>query len=523
MPTSIGSGAAWLDYDLDGDLDIFLVHGARGGDRFLDGEPWPCRLLRQEGDGTFVDVTALAGLSRPSLGMGVAVGDIDGDGDPDLYVTNYGPDALFDNNGDGSFTDVSRAAGVDNPSWGSSALFFDYDRDGDQDLYVTNYVDFDPAVVCTDNGGRPDYCGPAGSPGVADVLYRNDGGGRSGAPTFTDVSARTGIAAAPAPGLGVVSADFDGDLAPDLYVANDGTANQLWINRGDGTFDDRAADLGTALNALARSEAGMGIALGDVEEDSDWDLFITHLKGETNTFYQRVGSHFHDQTLAAGLAGVSVPYTGFGTGFVDFDLDGDLDLAVVNGRVTRGARWAGGAAAGYWDDYSEPNLLFENDGDGRFRDVSEAAGAWFAPPETGRGLALGDFDRNGHIDLLATSAGGGARLFRNRGPSSGSWLSVRVLDAPGRSDSLGAEVTAVVGRRRLERLVAPGSGFLSSSEARVHFGLGAATAVDLLIVRWLDGGSARFSHLPAGRRIHVIRQRPARRGGADRHRPRSRR
>lgn len=500
MPTSIGSGGALFDYDQDGDLDVFLVHGARGGGRFVDGEPWPSRLLRQESDGALVDVTARAGMFAQRLGMGVAVGDIDGDGDPDLYVSSFGPDALFRNDGDGTFTDVSIAAGIDNSAWGASALFFDFDLDGDQDLFVTNYVDVDPGEVCTDNGGRRDYCGPAGFPGVADVLYRNDGAG-----LFADVSSPSGIGAAPAPGLGVVSADFNGDSAPDLYVANDGAPNQLWIRRADGTFEDQAQEAGVALNALARSEAGMGIALGDVDEDSDWDLFVTHLKGETNTFYQRVGGQFFDQTMAAGLAGASVPYTGFGTGFMDFDLDGDLDLAVTNGRVTRGARREG-AAAGYWADYAEPGLLFENAGDGRFRDVSEEAGAGFTRGSSGRGLALGDYDRDGRVDLLVTSSGGGARLLLGGVSPPGSWLSVRVLDRPDGADSLGPQVTVEAGGRRIERLIATSSGFLSSGEARAHFGLGGATAVDL-VVRWPDGVRARFFPLPADRAIRVTRRR----------------
>lgn len=292
MPESIGSGGAFLDYDNDGDLDIYLVNGAGHGKNHTSDLPLRNRLFRQEQDGTFVDVTESSGVGDTGYGMGVAVGDIDNDGDVDVYVTNDGPDALYLNNGDGTFTDISRVAGIGNPDWGCSVVFFDYNLDGFLDIYVTNHVAHDILVVCTDRAGRPDYCGPAEFQGVPDVLYRNNGDG-----TFADLSVTSGIAKGSSKGLGVVSADFNGDLYPDIYVSNDGEANNLWINRRYGTFQDQALAMGAALNQLGRAEAGMGIALGDVENDADLDLFITHLRTESNTFYRNAEDYgFQDDT-----------------------------------------------------------------------------------------------------------------------------------------------------------------------------------------------------------------------------------
>lgn len=306
MPESIGSGGAFLDYNNDGYRDIYLVNGSRHEEKNLDDELLKNRLFRQERDGTFVDVTETSGLGDTGYGMGVAVGDIDNDGDVDIYVTNYGPDALYQNDGNGTFREISKAAGISNPHWGCSVIFLDYNLDSYLDIYVTNYIVFDTTVVCTDRGGRPDYCGPAGFPGVADVLYRNNANG-----TFTNVSIESGIAKVASKGLGVVSADFDGDLYPDIYVANDGEPNNLWINHHDGTFQDQALVLGAAVNELERAEASMGIALADIDNDTDWDLFITHLRGESNTLYRNAADFgFLDRTSPLGLAGPACPIQG---------------------------------------------------------------------------------------------------------------------------------------------------------------------------------------------------------------------
>lgn len=499
MPESIGSGGAFLDYDNDGDLDIYLVNGAQHNKSNPESQSLRNRLFRQEDDGTFVDVTESSGLGDMGYGMGVAVGDIENDGDVEVYITNVGPDALYRNNGDGTFTDISKLAGINNPGWGCSVVFFDYNLDGYLDIYVTNYVDFDPLAVCTDRAGRPDYCGPGSFPGVPDVLYRNDGNG-----SFTDVSVTSGIAQGSSKGLGVVSVDFNDDNYSDLYVANDGEPNHLWINQGDGTFRDQALQSGIAFNEVGRAEASMGIAVGDIDNDADFDLFLTHLREESNTFYRNSEKYgFQDDTSLSGLAGLSLLYTGFGTGFFDYDHDGDLDLALVNGRVTRGPLLTNNEHRGYWDDYAEPNFLFENDGTGRFRKVKNLAEKFCSKIENSRGLGFGDVDNDGDIDLLVTNEGSRTRLYRNDVEGKGHWLIIRAFDTDLNRDAIGARITVIVGERRLHQVIAPGYSYLCSNDPRAHFGLGAATSVDQILIKWPDGKTETFSGVAADQIITI--------------------
>lgn len=487
MPESMGSGGGFFDYDQDGDLDIYLVNGGWHGKEH-QGEAPKNRLFRQESNATFTDVTEVSGLGDSGYGMGVAVADIDNDGDLDVYVTNYGSDALYRNNGNGTFANITKQAGINNSAWGTSAVFFDYDRDGYLDLYVANYLDYDPAIVCTDRAGRQDYCGPKGFVGVPDVLYHNNGN-----ETFSDVSQLSGISKSAYRGLGVISADFNRDSYPDVYVANDGEPKNLWINRGDGTFEDEAVALGAAVNESGQPEAGMGVTAGDADGDQDFDLFITHLREEKNTFYRYYGKEgFQDESWAVGLAGVSVPFTGFGTGFFDYDNDGDLDLAVGNGRVTRGPLLTDRRPPQYWDDYAEPNFLFENDGAGHFHDVSKDAGSFASTVDNSRGLAFGDIDNDGDIDLLVNNEGGPARLYRNDQKKKGHWLMIRAMDSKLRRDAIGAEITVMCQGKKLLRMVAPAYSYLNSNDPRVHFGLGSATSVDEIIVRWPDGTQQNF-------------------------------
>jgi hypothetical protein len=492
MPESIGAGAAFFDYDNDGDLDIYLINGGPHGRGKNRSSQSPNRLFRQEQDGTFSDVTDVSGLGHTGYGMGVAVGDIDNDGDLDVYLSNYGPDVLYQNNGDGTFTDITRQARIRNDLWGCSATFLDDNLDGYLDIYVTNYVAFNPAGYCMDNAGRRDYCGPKGFPGVPDVLFRNNGNG-----TFTDVSRVSGIASAASRGLGVVSADFNNDHLPDLYVANDADPNNLWINRGDGTFRDMALRLGAAFNELGQAEAGMGIAIGDIENDGDPDLFISHVRFESNTLYlleQNIG--FYDNSAPAGLAGPSMPYTGFGTGFFDFDHDGDLDLAVANGRVTRGVLLTNRKPAQYWDHYAEPNMLFENLGNGKFQTLT--SGEPFSTlVENSRGLAFGDVDNDGDIDVLVSNEGGRARLFRNVAEKKGHWLIVRAVAPELRRDAIGAKVTVFSLEKKWRRDILSGYSFLSSSDPRAHFGLGDHATVDSIHVKWPDGVQETFPGMEA--------------------------
>ena len=489
MPESIGSGGAFLDFDNDGDLDIYLVNTAWRGEPGLIDRPWTNRLFRQDSEMTFVDVTESSGLGDAGYGMGVAVGDIDNDGHVDVYVTNYGPDALYRNKGDGTFTNITQSAGIDNPVWGASATMLDYNLDGFLDIYVANYVLYDTTVTCGYRDERPDYCDPSVFPGIPDKLLRNDGDG-----TFTDVSQSAGIAKGAGNGLGVVSADFNGDHYPDIYVTNDMEANELWINQRDGTFRDEALMRGVALNGMGQVEASMGIAAGDIDGNETLDMFLTHIEYETNTLYRsNEAASFQDRTIGSGLANISLGYTGFGVGFFDYDHDGDLDLALANGRIIRGGVLGGDGSTNYWDEYAEPNLLFENVGNGRFRDASDRGGLFTSRIETSRGLAFGDVDNDGDIDLLVMNEGGRARLYRNEVPGKGHWLMLRAVDPALRRDAIGAVVTVTMDGRRSPRQVTAGYGFLSGHDMRVHFGLGSAVAVDKIEVLWPGGVRELFS------------------------------
>ena len=368
MPEMTGGGVALFDYDNDGDLDLLQI---RFPPPNQPDAPAPNRLFQQGPDGTFLDVTTAAGLGDPGYGQGAAVGDSDNDGDLDIYVTNFGRDAFYRNNGDGTFTDATTASGFSGKQWSTSAAFVDYDRDGDLDLYVVHYVQFDPTVDCEGGNSAPEYCGPQNFEPTLDALYRNNGDGG-----FTDVTADVGITA-PGKGLGVVCADLTGDGWVDFYIANDGEVNQLWVNSGEGVFADEAIIRGVGFNAYGQAEASMGVTTGDADGDGRLDLFMTHLRGETNTLYIATEyATFTDESDAAGLGAVDLPYTGFGCGFFDYDNDGDLDLALANGRVKRGTPLPGAAVGGFWNAYAEPNLLFENSGDGNFIDVSPLAGAF---------------------------------------------------------------------------------------------------------------------------------------------------
>lgn len=485
-PEIMGSGAAFLDYDNDGRLDVYLI---QAGPLPETKKPRPPnRLYHQEADGTFTDRTAESGLGDTGYGTGVAVGDIDNDGWVDVYVANYGPDALYRNLGNGKFENVTVRAGIQGDVWTSSAVFCDYDRDGFLDLYVDHYVKSDPAKVCVTGDGAPDYCSPQSLPYERDVLYHNEGNG-----TFADVSKKSGILGARLPGLGVICHDFTGDGLPDLYVGNDGEANNLWVNQGDGTFEDQAFLMGVAVNALGRPQASMGLVLGDVDRDGDLDLFMTHLTDDYNTLYRNDGKiGFEDATASAGLLAPSLAFTGFGTAFVDYDDNGDLDLVVVNGAVNRHAPFPGAHMSEYWNHYAEPKHLYRNDGKGAFRDVSQQAGSFSTDVDLSRGLAVGDVDNDGDLDLLVSNTAGPARLYRNDAPKVGKWLRVRAWDEAHHRDAHGAVVTVLAGGRQYLAVADPGFSYLSSNDPRAYFGIPGATRADWVKVRWPDGTEETF-------------------------------
>lgn len=501
MPAIMRGGAAIFDFDGDGDLDIYLTNS---GDDLAAGEraaSEPNRLFRQEADGTFTDVSESSGLDDRGYGMGCAVGDVDNDGDLDVYVTNFGPDAFYRNNGDGTFSDVTLEVGLDDDAWSTSAVFLDFDRDGYLDLYVARYLDFDADRVCTDEAGRPDFCGPTEFAGVADVLYRNEGGR-----VFRDVSIEAGMDAVRDAGLGVVAADFNDDGWIDIYVANDADPNNLWINQRNGTFVDEAVLLGCAYNQHGLSEAGMGVTAGDPDGDGDLDLFVTHLIDESNTYYESLGAAgYEDSTARTGLGVPSLTYTGFGTVFADLDNDGDEDLIVVNGATKRRPVALAARSGWFWNDYAEPNLVLANTGRGQFVDVSSQVGTVTAELEVGRAVVAADIDADGDLDLLIVSTGAPARLYRNRLDGGGWWVEIRAIDPRLRRAALGARIVVVTASRRYTRHLIPAGGYQSSGHARIHLGLGPETRVERFEVRWPDGREEVFAGSDAGRLIELVR------------------
>jgi len=494
LPEIMSGGAAWLDYDNDGDLDLYLVQSSdlTGNAPDRPGN----QLYRNRGDGTFENVTAAAGVGDQNYGMGCAVGDYDGDGDFDLYVTNLELNVLYRNEGHGTFTDVTKTAGVGDDGWGASAAFADYDDDGKLDLFVVNYVDWSPAreIECYSGGNERDYCHPSNynAPAVS-VLYHNSGDG-----TFTNVTERAGIAQARGNGLGIVHGDFNQDGRMDFYVANDGMPNHLWINHGDGTFAERALVSGCAVNRQGVAEAGMGVMAFDLENDSDLDFFITHLRDETNILYTNQNGLFEDVTARTGLGAPSLPYTGFGTGFADFDHDGEQDVYVVNGRVGR-AQTALAA-----DPFAEPNHLFRGLGQGRFKMFSPQDGTAQPLIENSRAAAFGDYDNDGDMDLLIVNNGGRARLLQNQASRIGRWIMFRILNRHG-LDAAGAMVCITTSRGKQWRQVQTAYSYLSSNDPRVHFGLADAEAVDEVTVIWPGGKKKSFGRFNAGT-VHVLRE-----------------
>lgn len=476
MAEVTGSGAAVADFDGDGDLDIYMVQGNvldpsksiadaelplrhdTPGDRLYRNELMPTGELR------FVDVTATSGLRSEGFGMGVAVGDVENDGDLDIYITNFGPNELWLNQGDGTFVEGAAAAGVAENRWSVPALFFDFDGDGFHDLFVGNYIDadVDNPKLCRGITGAQDYCGPSAYPPLADRLFRNRGDG-----TFEDVTRKLGLRSGFGPALGAVATDFNGDGRLDLYVANDQTANQLWVHQGDGTFKDEALFSGAAVNAQGRAEASMGVDAADFDGDGDEDLFMTHLIGETNTLYVNEGAGtFIDRSVQWGLASPSRLYTAFGTVWLDVDRDGRLDLFVANGAVKAVEQLA---AAQDPFPYHHPNQLFQNRGDGDFEDVSSRAGEAFSRSEVSRGVALGDLDNDGDHDLIVANNNGPARLLLGRAPADRPWLGLD-LRRKGRA-LVGARASLELGDGTvLWRRARRDGSFAGSSDPRILFG-----------------------------------------------------
>ena len=506
FPEIMGGGAAILDYDGDGRYDVYLVQGGAigpevgPGDREL-GDRLFRNVTEAGGPIRFEDMTGSARIDARGYGQGVAVGDYDGDGDPDVYVLNFGPNQLWRNDGDGTFTDVTEAAGVGDSGWSVSASFADLDGDRLPELFVVNYVDysFDTHRDCRAAGSsRLDYCSPSAYAFARDTLYRNLGKGR-----FEDASISAGIADDVQPGLGVVTADFDGDGRIDVYVANDGEPNHLWLNQGGLAFVDEALLAGNAVNAGGSAEASMGVDAGDYDRNGALDLFITHLVRETNTLYANDGTGwFTDVTARSGIGTASLPKTGFGTAFADLDLDGWLDLFVVNGGVTIEADLA---AADDPFPYHQTDQLFANR-EGRYVDVTAEAGAVLEQSHVGRGAAFGDLDNDGHVDVVAANNNGPAKLLRNVAGAGRAWLGLVLADEAGRAltharawllDEDGNDAW-------MNRARADGS-YASANDPRIVFGLGETAGARSVRVEWPDGTRERFDALETNR-YHTLRR-----------------
>jgi hypothetical protein len=492
MPCQVGSGCALFDADGDGRLDILLLQN--GGPKSSATN----RLFHQNEDGTFTDVSQGSGLDFAGHNMGVAIGDVNNDGKPDVLITQYTGARLFLNMGGNRFREVTEEAGIKDPYWGASAAFFDYDGDGWLDLVIVNYLNYDPSVPCITSSGSQDFCAPRTFPGTPSKLFHNLGPDAAGVPRFEDVSQASGLASFRGPGLGVVCADFTGDGRPDILIANDGQPNCLWVNQGNGKFAEEAVSRGLALTGMGQAYANMGIAVGDVDNDGLLDVYVTHLGSETNTFWrQEKPGLFLDRSVKLKVLSTKWRGTGFGTLLADFDQDGWLDLAIVNGRVNRGTPVKGTPFAPFWEPYLERNQLLANAGGEAFRDISEENPAFCSGYNLGRGLACGDIDDDGAPDLLVTTIAGKARVFKNVVPNRGHWLKVRAVDPKLHREAYGAVVTVRAGQRHWMRVINPAESYLSSSSPEAHFGLGSLERYDSIEVRWPDG-ARELEQFPGG-------------------------
>jgi hypothetical protein len=495
---TMGSGCGWIDYDQNGLLDLYLVNGAATR-VYTPKQRLRSALYHNNGDGTFTDVTAKAGVVAEGLfGMGVAVGDYDNDGFPDLLVLGYGRCILYRNNGDGTFKDVTARAGVENSGlWASSAAWFDYDNDGRLDLVIANYVDWSPDrnFYCGDRGpGMRSYCHPDDFHGQTPTLYHNNGDG-----TFTDVSKSSGVGLKPGNGLGVVTFDYDNDGWQDIFIANDHMPNFLFHNNRDGTFREVGYQAGVAVSADGQFEAGMGTDAADVTGSGRMDLVVTHLDMQLARLYQNLGDQsFDDATLRSKLGYATYHMSGFGARFMDYDNDGARDLFIANGHVLDNIQRYHAEV-----QYAEPKQMFRNNGHGVFENVSGQLGADFQLPRVSRGAAVADFDNDGDLDILVNNNGQPPQLLRNDGGNANHWLEVFLIGTKSNRDGVGARLKVSAGGLVLYDQRKGGMSYQSAQDPRLHFGLGQHSTVDAIEILWPSGNVTRLSNLKADQIISI--------------------
>jgi enediyne biosynthesis protein E4 len=495
MPETMAGGSMFFDYNNDGWPDIFFVNGGSFTDKQKAANARH-RLYRNNKDGTFTDVTPNSGIGVSGYGMGACSADYDNDGWPDLYITSVGGNKLYHNNGNGAFTDVTEKAGVGARLWSASCAFGDIDNDGDVDLYVTNYVDFsvNNNKYCVLSGDTRVYCHPNVYNGVPDILYRNNGDG-----TFTDVSRAAGIYRPDGKGLGVVFGDYDGDGWIDIYVANDSTPNFLFHNKGKGVFEEVGLRAGVAVGSDGQPLAGMGTDMGDIDGDGLLDIFVTNLDRQTHNLYRNLGKGlFADVTFESGVGEATLPFVGFGAVFFDYDNDTDLDLAIANGDVIDNVSLFRDSTS-----YEQRNLLLQNDGMGKFRDVGPRSGPGFALKKPSRALSAGDIDNDGDLDLLIGNVGQTPDLLRNDGGNNSNSLTIRTIGTKSNRDGIGARLKLTVAGKVLIREVKAGSSYLAQNDMRVHFGLGKAPRVERLEIRWPSGASDVLEGVEANQIVTV--------------------
>ena len=504
---SMSGGVALFDYDNDGLIDIYLVDSLTV-DTARDPKAARSALYHNLGNLKFEDVTDRAGVGHPGWGMGVCTADVDGDGWEDLYVTALGGNTLYRNNHDGTFTDITARAGVRAAGWSAGCGFADYDRDGDLDLFVSRYVKIDLSALpefgrdktCQYRGVAV-QCGPRGLPGEGDFLFRNDGTAR-----FTEVGAQAGVDDKREYfGLGVAWFDSNDDGWPDLYVANDSSPNYLYINQKDGTFKEVAFPMGVAVSEDGAEQGSMGIALGDFTNTGRFAVYVTNFSEEYNNLFRNDGSHYTDVAFRSRTAPASLPMVGWGTAFLDYDNDSLLDILAVDGHVyPQLDRVALGASGGY----RQRKLLFHNRGDGTFDEVAKRYGAVLTEPRVSRGLAAGDLDNDGRLDVVINDLDGAAQVLHNELAATGNWLRVKLQGRAPNTDAIGALVIVRTGNVTQRRIVQSGTSYISQDDMRRQFGLGAATDVDAIEVRWPDGTTSNVEHVKANQQIEI--RQPAR-------------